>query len=62
MVEMIGMMRLIIRDSTGKTDDSDFADYWILLIAKYTCTKRNLRLANSIDKNKIRFSRSANGE
>ena len=38
---------MIIRDSTGKTeeaDDSDFADYWILLIAKYTCTKNEFAL------------------
>ena len=41
------MIELMIRDSTGKTDeadDSDFADYWILLIAKYTCTKNEFAL------------------
>ena len=44
---MIGMMKQIIRGSTDKSDEadnSDLADYWILLIAKYTCTKNEFAL------------------
>ena len=47
MVKMIGMMRLIIRDSTDNSDEadnSDFTDFWIFLIAKYTCTKNEFAL------------------